>query len=235
MAVQYPIAWHTIDNCLVDVDEAKRGVADYRCPDPDCEKPLIFKRNYKGTKYFTHKVAATCTGETWLHSTAIIIIQENSYIMINGTNCNYTNVRTKQPIGKRIPDAIIDTDKYLDLLIEVVVKSDLTKEKLADLDAHNILRIDLENLKINFKNLNKEKLTNMVLYDTGRISLIPACTYTATPAQTTDELEDYSWIVLLAIPILTYFGLKYYNGHSTEYNQKRTKKLVNHIRRKQYW
>lgn len=143
MNLNVPYALFKNTNKLIHISDTK--IKDlYVCP--SCGDNLIFKNGNVRVKHFAHKGNVGCSVESNIHAAAKQIILNNSSISLGKTITAYNSPKLEFIILNRRPDVVVQTDNG-ELLIEIGCTNFMTNQKIADLNTHNLLEIDLSEVK----------------------------------------------------------------------------------------
>lgn len=172
-----------------------------------CDKVVQFvyrKRPFK-TKFFRHHEASTCTGGpmTALHLSAQQILGAiNSFLMAN-EEVKYSQSSLEYTFANYRADVRSIQDNLIPIIFEVVVKSDLTEEKILFLKENKIESIRFDLTKVS-PNTNDTDLTELLRNNTKIKSNIyrdaidnVAAEEVASTEKTADDSSGGSFIALI--------------------------------------
>ena len=137
------------DGQLKHIDEVERG-EKCNCICSVCKCPLVAKHGDVNEHHFSHKNKSDCQGETLAHLKAKDIIAENKHLYLPDALNKYHKVYfDKVEVEKLINDSkyradLICYSKERKFVVEIVVTSDISEEKINYLAENEIDTIEID-------------------------------------------------------------------------------------------
>jgi hypothetical protein len=204
------------------------------CSCVKCDKPVqfVFRRIPFSTKFFRHHKTSECTGGpmTALHLSAQQILSEiNNFLMAN-EEVKYSNSSLEYTFANYRADVRSIQDNLIPVIFEVVVKSDLTEEKIQFLKENKIESIRFDLTEVSPK-INDSDLRQLLKDDTAiksniyRDKIEEAPIVEHVPAEVKDDSGNGGFIfIVIAAIVGAFFWFRGKNKNKSAYIKRRRKR-----------